>query len=84
MIHPVFILFGTAVIAGLVFTFLFVPETKGISIEEMDILFNVPGKASTKRKRTLEIIAESRANRAKFNEKEGHGMTEKMDLPDMA
>ena len=33
--YGVFILFGTFVVAGAIFTYLCIPETSGISLEEM-------------------------------------------------
>lgn len=45
---------------GAIFTWAFIPETAGISLEEMDILFGVPGRASRKRKEALRIISEAR------------------------
>jgi len=78
--YGVFILFGTAVVLGCAFVFLIVPETKGISLEEMDILFSVPGRASAKRAKTLEIIGEARSsNRLVNQEKATAGYYEKSD-----
>jgi hypothetical protein len=57
-----FYLFGSSlVIAGIV-VFFFMPETKGLSIEEMDILFAQKGLAHNIRKKTDAIISQNAAN----------------------
>lgn len=55
-----FILFGSAVAFGVIFTFTLVPETKGLSLEDMDILFSQSGLGSTWRKKTEAILKERR------------------------
>lgn len=40
--------------------FLFIPETKGLSLEDMDVLFNIKGLAATQRKKADDIIASQR------------------------
>ncbi|CAH0051734.1 unnamed protein product [Clonostachys solani] len=55
-----FILFGSAVLFGVIFTFTLVPETKGLSLEDMDILFSQSGLGLTWRKKTDAILAERR------------------------
>lgn len=54
--YGTFLLFGTSLVVGVVFVYLFFPETKGLSLEEMDILFNQRGFADTKRRDTDRII----------------------------
>lgn len=56
-----FIFFGASLVVGIIVVFLFVPETRGFSLEDMDILFNVKGLAATQRKKADEIIASQRA-----------------------
>ncbi|KAI1761061.1 general substrate transporter [Hypoxylon sp. FL1150] len=59
--YGTFIFFGASLVVGIVVVFLFVPETRGFSLEDMDILFNVKGLAATQRKKADEIIASQRA-----------------------
>lgn len=56
--YGTFFLFGFSVLFGIFFTFTFIPETKGLSLEDMDILFNQTGLARTWRKKTDAIIQE--------------------------
>jgi hypothetical protein len=56
--YGTFFLFGFSVLFGIVFSFAFIPETKGLSLEDMDILFNQSGFAFTWRKKTDKIIQE--------------------------
>jgi hypothetical protein len=58
--YGTFLLFGSSVVCGLIIVFLFMPETKGFSLEEMDILFNIRGFALTKRRGAERTIAEQR------------------------
>ncbi|KAL2211561.1 MFS quinate transporter QutD [Sarocladium strictum] len=51
-----FFLFGFSVLFGIIFSFMLIPETKGLSLEDMDILFNQKGFAFTWRKKTDQII----------------------------
>lgn len=48
--YGIFILFGTALVLSGVYTYLVVPETKGMMLEDMDVLFGIPGTAVTKRR----------------------------------
>ncbi|XP_014550165.1 hypothetical protein COCVIDRAFT_43213 [Bipolaris victoriae FI3] len=57
-----YFLFGSSVIFGLVFSSLLVPETKGFSLEEMDILFTRKGLAYTWRRQAEQHIRENRAS----------------------
>lgn len=54
--YGTFFLFGFSVLFGICFAFAFIPETKGLSLEDMDILFNQSGLAFTWRKKTDRII----------------------------
>ncbi|PBP15963.1 MFS quinate transporter QutD [Diplocarpon rosae] len=55
-----FIFFGCALVVAIIFAILFMPETKGLTLEDMDILFNLSGLAHSKRAKTDEIIRERR------------------------
>lgn len=59
--YGTFFFFGSFLIFGVLVVFLFMPETKGLSLEEMNVLFNVKGLAITQRKKADEIIASQRA-----------------------
>jgi hypothetical protein len=54
--YGTFFLFGFSVLFGIIFSFVFIPETKGISLEDMDILFNQGGLAYSWRRKTDQII----------------------------
>lgn len=56
-----FILFACSVVFGFVFTFLLIPETKGISLEDMDTLFTRKGLPRTWRRQADQILDERRA-----------------------
>ncbi|KAL6248627.1 hypothetical protein RBB50_004882 [Rhinocladiella similis] len=58
--YGVFLFFGTSVVIGVTFVFFFLPETKEVALEDMDIMFNVKGWAWQKRKETERILAERR------------------------
>ena len=54
--YGTFFLFGSSVLFGIIFSFVFIPETKGLALEDMDILFSQKGLAITWRKKTDKII----------------------------
>lgn len=54
-----FLFFGTSVVIGMTFAFFFLPETKGVQLEDMDIMFEAKGFARQKRK-TLDAIMNER------------------------
>ena len=58
--YGTFLLFGTSLVVGTVFIYLFLPETKGLLLEEMDILFSQKGLAVSQRRETDRIILEER------------------------
>lgn len=58
--YGTFLLFGTSLVVGIVFIYLFFPETKGLLLEEMDILFSQRGPATAKRRETDRIIQDRR------------------------
>jgi hypothetical protein len=59
--YGTFIFFGSSLIVGIVAVVLFMPETKGLSLEEMDILFGLSGLAHGKRVKADEVIRDMRA-----------------------
>jgi MFS family permease len=56
----VFFFFGSAVVCGITFAYFFLPETKGVQLEDMDILFESKGFARQKRKTLDAVLAERR------------------------
>jgi len=58
--YGVFFFFGTSVVIGAIFVFFFLPETKEVALEDMDVMFNVKGWAWQKRQETDRILAERR------------------------
>ncbi|CAH0028134.1 unnamed protein product [Clonostachys rhizophaga] len=58
--YGTFFLFGSAVLFGVVFVFVLVPETKGLSLEDMDILFSQQGPGYTWRSKTDILVEERR------------------------
>ncbi|KAH9221898.1 general substrate transporter [Leptodontidium sp. 2 PMI_412] len=58
--YGTFIFFGSSLVVGMIFVILFMPETKGLSLEDMDIMFNMSGLAHGKRAKTDGIISERR------------------------
>lgn len=60
--YGTFFFFGSSVVIGVIFVFFFsLPETKKISLKDMDVMFNVRGFAWHKRAETDRIQAERRA-----------------------
>lgn len=53
-----YILFGALSFLGAAFIYFFFPETKGLSLEEMDILFGSVGAAAADTERMREIARE--------------------------
>ena len=60
--YGTFLFFASSVVVGIVVVYFFLPETKNLSMEEMDILFTNSGTAVQKRRKTDQIIAEQRNN----------------------
>ncbi|KAF2110347.1 general substrate transporter [Lophiotrema nucula] len=58
MTYGTYIFFGLLTTGGAVFIWLFFPETKGLSLEEMDLLFGSPGVADKEKERWREVHAE--------------------------
>lgn len=59
--YGTFLFFGCSLVVGICAVILFMPETKGLSLEEMDIMFNLSGLAHSKRATADRIIMEKRA-----------------------
>jgi hypothetical protein len=59
-----FIFFGICTLVAFVFTYLFVPETKGLLLEDMDILFAIKGLAT----RQNRVFAEEVSHRAEVTQ----------------
>lgn len=57
--YRTFIVFGSCTVVAFIFAFLFVPETKGVALEDMDLIFGVgaPMFAMPARKRYEELVA---------------------------
>lgn len=55
--YGTFVFFGTCTVVAFLFAFFFVPETKGVSFEDMDLLLgeNAPLFARAAKKRYLEV-----------------------------
>lgn len=62
--YGTFLFFGSFLVVGMAVVYIFMPETKGFSLEEMDILFGVKGMAGQKRHIAKQFIAEQRAAEA--------------------
>lgn len=57
-----FLFFAISTICAFFFTFFFVPETKGLTLEDTDVLFNIKGIATTKNKIFAQKVAEREQN----------------------
>ncbi|KAJ4371147.1 hypothetical protein N0V83_004363 [Neocucurbitaria cava] len=58
--YGTFLFFGASLVVAITFVFFLMPETRGLSLEEMDILFGISGSAINKRRKAEEIIAGQR------------------------
>lgn len=58
MTYGTYIFFGLLTFLGALFVYFVTPETKGLSLEEMDILFGSVGVAAKERERWNEVHAE--------------------------
>lgn len=69
--YGTFLFFGSSVVCAVTFVYFFMPETKGFSLEEMDVLFGVKGVATRKRREAERIIGQQRVARQTDIEKKG-------------
>lgn len=58
MRYGTYIFFGLLTFLGAAFIYFYFPETKGLSLEEMDILFGSVGTAEREKERWREVHAE--------------------------
>lgn len=58
--YGTFIFFGASIVVAITVVYFLMPETKGFSLEEMDVLFRVKGMAVNKRRKAGHIIAQQR------------------------
>lgn len=58
--YGTFLFFGCSLVCGMIFAWCFLPETKGLSLEDMDIMFSLKGLATNLRPETDRIIAINR------------------------
>ncbi|KAI1418301.1 general substrate transporter [Hypoxylon sp. FL1857] len=74
--YGTFLFFGGFLLIGTLVVFFLMPETKGLSLEDMDVLFNIKGLATTQRRKADEIIGSQRAaeNAVSLEEKTEHAM----------
>lgn len=70
--YGTFYFFAACLVISWFFAWFCMPETQGITLEDMDILFNTPGTARTKRKETDKIIEERRIERESKSGDENH------------
>jgi hypothetical protein len=59
--YGTFLFFGSSLVVGILTVILFLPETKGLSLEEMDILFSIKGLAHQQRKKADAVIQDMRS-----------------------
>lgn len=62
--YGTFLFFGSSVVCGMTFCYFFLPETKGVSLEDMDIMFGAKGFATQKRRELDAVLAERREEMA--------------------
>lgn len=72
--YGTFLIFGVSLVVAIIVIFFLMPETKGLSLEEMDILFGLEGPTRTKRKRAEALIEETRLAEVLFPEGEKEGL----------
>jgi hypothetical protein len=69
--YGTFLFFGSMTVIASIFVYIWVPETKGVSLEDMDILWEeTTGFAREKRKQYEEILAIKNTERINRAEKE--------------
>lgn len=71
--YGTFLFFGSMTVIAFGFVFFVIPETKGVSLEDMDVLWEGnKGFARQKRKHYEEVISARHAERTQNLEKEEH------------
>lgn len=77
--YGTFLFFGTSVVVGIIFAYFYLPETKEVALEDMDILFSIKGSARHMRREADRLIALQReeqpgneANMEKLDTKSAH------------
>lgn len=84
--YGTYILFGMLTTLGAAFVWFYLPETKRLTLEEMDIVFGSPGTAQADHERMAEINEEIGLNRFLNTSMPSGGATrgvtstEKMDI----
>lgn len=66
--YGTFLFFGSFVVCGVLFVYFLMPETKGFTLEEMDVLFSIRGLTMNKHKTAKQMIARQRQAEAVGNE----------------
>jgi hypothetical protein len=77
--YGTFLFFGCSLVVAMLVVILFMPETKGLSLEEMDILFSVSGLAYNKRAKADEVIGQMRAAEAVVGQVAGKGDSDQVE-----
>lgn len=77
--YGTYIFFGLLTTAGAAFIYFFVPETKGLSLEEMDIIFGSEGTAAADAERMREINREVGLDKILHPEENGRQSPEYLD-----
>lgn len=68
--YGTFLFFASSVVCGVTMVYFLMPETKGFSLEEMDVLFSINGLAINKHRKAENIIAEQREAEQRVAEEE--------------
>lgn len=66
--YGTFLFFGSSLVVAMVVVYFLLPETKGLALEDMDILFSTKGSAPLKRRQADNIITSQRAAEASVPE----------------
>ena len=77
--YGTYIFFGLLTFGGAAFIWIFFPETKSLSLEEMDVLFGSVGAAAADEERMREINKEVGLEDAVRGTSVSHNIDEKLD-----